>query len=119
MEISFDNIRQAEGMAEAVLPLKELIEKRINLSQQVVGEKNNVLTLNKVMRICLIASLSLSEKRSIDDLAAITMSKSSQRIMASFFTKDNKKSLFSALLKLRYKDCEVEDRKSTRLNSSH
>lgn len=109
MEISFDNIRQAEGMAEAVLPLKELIEKRVNLSQQVaVGEKNNVLTLNKVMRICLIASLSLSEKRSIDDLAAITMSKSGQRIMASFFTKDNKKSLFSALLKLRYKDCEVD-----------
>ena len=29
-------------------------------------------------------------------------------IMASFFTKDNKKSLFSALLKLRYKDCEVD-----------
>ena len=28
--------------------------------------------------------------------------------MPSFFTKDNKKSLFSALLKLRYKDCEVD-----------
>lgn len=93
MEISFDNIRQAEGMAEAVLPLKEQLETRMNLSKQVAGgEKNNVLTLNKVMRICLIASLSLSEKRSIDDLAAITMSKSGQRIMASFFTKDNKKS---------------------------
>lgn len=96
-------------MAEAVLPLKELIEKRVNLSQQVAeGEKSNVLTLNKVMRICLIASLSLAEKRIVDDLAAITMSKSGQRIMASFFTKDNKKSLFSALLKLRYKDCEVD-----------
>ena len=96
-------------MAEAVLPLKEQLETRMNLSKQVAaGEKNNVLTLNKVMRICLIASLSLSEKRSVDDLGEITMSKSSQRIMASFFTKDNKKSLFSALLKLRYKDCEVD-----------
>ena len=34
--------------------------------------------------------------------------KTSLRIMPSFFTKDNKKSLFSALLKLRYKDCEVD-----------
>lgn len=34
--------------------------------------------------------------------------KTSMRIMPSFFTKDNKKSLFSALLKLRYKDCEVD-----------
>lgn len=108
MEVSFDNIRQAEGMAEAVLPLKALIEKQINLSQQVDGEKQYVLTLNKVMRISLIASLSLSEKRSIEDLGSIAMSKSSQRIMASFFTKDNKKSLFSALLKLRYKDCDVD-----------
>lgn len=95
-------------MAEAVLPLKALIEKQINLSQQVDGEKQYVLTLNKVMRISLIASLSLSEKRSIEDLGSIAMSKSSQRIMASFFTKDNKKSLFSALLKLRYKDCDVD-----------
>lgn len=109
MEISFDNIRQAEGMAEAVLPLKEQLETRMNLSQQVAtGEKNYVLTLNKVMRICLIASLSLAENRCVDDLGEITMSKSSQRIMASFFTKDNKKTLFSALLKLRYKDCEVD-----------
>lgn len=108
MEISFDNIRQAEGMAEAVLPLKERIEGRLNLSRQVSGEKYLVLTLNKVMRISLIASLSLSEARSIDELNSITLSKSSQRIMASFFTKDNKKSLFSALLKLRYKDCDVD-----------
>lgn len=95
-------------MAEAVLPLKEIIEKRMNLSQQVGGEKSYVLTLNKVMRICLIASLSLSVERSLDDLGDITMSKSGQRIMASFFTKDNNKSLFSALLKLRYKNCEVD-----------
>ena len=44
MEISFDNIRQAEGMAEAVLPLKEQLETRMNLSQQVAtGEKNYVM----------------------------------------------------------------------------
>ena len=108
MEVALENIRQAEGMVEAILPLKEILEKRLNLSRQVESEKDCVLTLNKVMRICLIASLSLNEKRSVEGLEEIVLSKTSQRIMPSFFTKDNKKSLFSALLKLRYKDCEVD-----------
>lgn len=108
MEVALDNIRQAEDMTDAVMPLKEKLERRLNLSQQVEGEKNCILTMNKVMRICLIASLSMSDKRNTDDLAQIMMSKTSLRIMPSFFTKDNKKSLFSALLKLRYKDCEVD-----------
>ncbi len=108
MEVALDNIRQAEGMVDAILPLKEKLEKRLNLSRQVAGEKECVLTVNKVMRISLIASLSLAEKRNVEDLGGIVMSKTSQRIMPSFFTKDNKKTLFSALLKLRYKECEVD-----------
>lgn len=108
MEVALENIRQAEGIVEALAPLKEKLEKRLNLSRQVEGERSIVLTVNKVMRICLITSLSLAEKRSIEGLGEIALSKSSQRIMPSFFTKDNKKSLFSALLKLRYKDCEVD-----------
>lgn len=116
MEVALENIRQAEGITEAVLPLKEKLEQRINLSRQVgdtpgtltTWSKGVSLTWNKVMRICLIASLSLAEKRSVGDLADIVLSRSSQRIMPSFFTKDNKRSLFSALLKLRYKDCDVD-----------
>ena len=60
------------------------------------------------MRICLIASLNLPDKRSIERLNEVQLNKSSQRIQPSFFTKDNKRSLFSALLKLRYKDCDVD-----------
>lgn len=108
MEIALDNIRQAEGLANDIAPLKERLERRMNLSRQVDGGQNIILTLNKVMRICLIASLSQSDKRNVDDLDSIVMSKTSQRIMPSFFTKDNRKPLFSALLKLRYKDCEVD-----------
>lgn len=108
MEVALENIRYAEGLANDIAALKERLEQRINLSQQVDGGQNLVLTLNKVMRICLIASLSLSEERTVDDLNTIVMSKMSQRIMPSFFTKDNKRSLFSALLKLRYKNCEVD-----------
>lgn len=81
MEVALENIRQAEGMVEAIMPLKEKLEKRLNLSRQVEGERDAMLTLNKVMRICLIASLSLTEKRSVDGLGDIVLSKSSQRIM--------------------------------------
>ena len=108
MEVAFENIRQAERITEDILPLKELMEHRFNLSRQVNGGKQLVFTLNKVMRVCLIASLSLSDKRNVDDLKDIQMSKTSVRIMPSFFTKDNNKSLFSALLKLRYKDCGID-----------
>ena len=108
MEVAFENIRQAEGITEVILPLKNKLEQKFNLSQQVGNEKNIILTWNKVMRICLIASLSLPETRSIDELDKIQLSRNSQRIMPSFFTKDNNRTLFSALLKLRYKDCEVD-----------
>lgn len=107
MEVALENIRQAEGITEAITPLKEKLEQRFNLSRQLNGEKQFVLTLNKVMRLCLIASLSQADKRDISDLKNIQLAKNGLRIMPSFFTKDNKKSLFSALLKLRYKECDV------------
>lgn len=37
MEVALENIRQAEGMVEAIMPLKEKLEKRLNLSRQVEG----------------------------------------------------------------------------------
>ena len=88
MEVALENIRQAEGITEDILPLKELMERRFNLSRQVNGGKQLVFTMNKIMRICLIASLGLSEKREIDELKNIQLSKNSMRIMPSFFTKD-------------------------------
>lgn len=108
MEVTLDNLIQSEDIIEDILPLKEILERKINLSRQVGQSKPVVLTWNKVMRICLIASLSLTDKRSIDGLSLIQLNKSSQRIQPSFFTKDNKRSLFSALLKLRYKDFEID-----------
>lgn len=108
MEVVLDNLVQAENIIEEIIPLKDKIEAKINLSRQLGQNKPIVLTWNKVMRICLIASLSLPDKRNVENLGKIQLSKSSQRIQPSFFTKDNKRSLFSALLKLRYKDCEVD-----------
>ena len=108
MEISLDNIRQAEGILDELNELKENIENRINLSQVAGNEKRVLLTGNKIMRICLIAGLNVAEKRSMEHISNIQLSKSSIRIPSSFFTHNNLRSLYSALLKIRYKDFKID-----------
>ena len=94
MEVVLDNLTQAENIIEDILPLKEILERKLNLSRQLGQGKSIVLTWNKVMRICLIASLNLPDKRSIERLNEVQLNKSSQRIQPSFFTKDNKRFAF-------------------------
>lgn len=108
MEIALDNIRQAEGILDNLADIKEVIEDKINLDATASNEKRIILTGNKVMRICLLVGLSLSEKRNIKDIESIQLSKSSIRIPSSFFTHMNLRSLFSALLKLRYNEYNVD-----------
>ena len=108
MEIALDNIRQAEGILDELNGLKENIENRINLSQVAGNEKRVLLTGNKIMRICLIAGLNVAEKRSMERINNIQLSKSSIRIPSSFFTHNNLRSLYSALLKIRYRDFKVD-----------
>ena len=104
MEIALDNIRQAEGILDELNGLKENIENRVNLSQVAGNEKRVLLTGNKIMRICLIAGLNVAEKRSMERINNIQLSKSSIRIPSSFFTHNNLRSLYSALLKIRYRN---------------
>lgn len=108
MEIALDNIRQAEGILDELNGLKEIIENRINLSQVAGNEKRVLLTGNKIMRICLIAGLNVAEKRSMERINNIQLSKSSIRIPSSFFTHNNLRSLYSALLKIRYRDFKID-----------
>ncbi|MCI6102504.1 MAG: DUF87 domain-containing protein [Bacteroidales bacterium] len=108
MEVALDNIRQAENISGDLMPLKEKIEERINLSTSVGKEKRISLNNNKVMRIALLVGLGLSDKRSLDGIDNIKLSTSSIRIPSSFFTYDNIRSLFSAMIKLRYNDLCVD-----------
>lgn len=108
MEIALDNIRQAEGILDNLAEIKEVIENKINLENAASGEKRVILTGNKIMRICLLVGLSQSEKRSKEDADAIQLSKSSIRIPSSFFTHLNLRSVFSALLKLRYSEYNID-----------
>ena len=108
MEIALDNIRQSEGILDNLNSVKEKIESRLNLSTRPNNEKRIILTGNKIMRLCLIAGLSLAQERNIDNLDTIQLSKSSIRIPSSFFTHNNLRSLFSALLKLRYQNFNID-----------
>ena len=49
--INFSNTRQMEGLFDAISPVKELIESKINLSRTADKEKRICLNQNKVMRI--------------------------------------------------------------------
>lgn len=108
MEISFANVRQAEGIIDDLMPLKELIERKINLSVVVGTEKRVTLNTNKVMRICFLVGLSLSGKRDMGVVQNIQLSKTSARLVPSFFTMNNLSSYYSPMLKLRYQGCDVD-----------
>lgn len=108
MEIDLENIRQAEGIIDELSPLKLKIENKFNLSQIVGEEKRVSLTGNKIMRICLIAGLTSNDKRKVDDFTQVQLSKSSSRIYGSFFSVNNMRQMFAAILKLRYRDCNVD-----------
>ena len=106
--INFSNTRQMEGLFDAINPIKELIESKINLSRTADREKRINMNQNKIMRICFIVGLSLPTKRSIDDYKDIQLSVSSIRITPSFFTMHDLSTLYSALLKLRYADLNID-----------
>ena len=108
MEISFDNLRQAEGIIDNLNEIKEKLEQRINMQHQAADEKKVSLTGNKIMRICLIVGLYQSAQRDLNCLTEIQLSKSSIRIPSSFFTYLELKDLFGALLKMRYKDFDID-----------
>ena len=108
MEISFYNVRQSEGIFDELNIIKETLENKINLSRTIGKEKRVTLTNNKVMRICFIVGLSQAGQRNLDEVANIQLSKASTRYVPSFFTMNNLSTLYSALLKLRYKEHSID-----------
>ena len=106
--INFSNTRQMEGLLDEISPVKDLVETKINLSRVADREKRVSLTLNKVMRICFIVGLSVTAERKEDDFKDIQLSTSSTRIVPSFFTMHDLSTLYSALLKLRYANLNID-----------
>lgn len=106
--INLQNIRQAEGLMDDLLLVRHKIEAELNLSKYSTKHKSLVLTGNKIMRICLIAGLTSTEKRDLEKIEQIQMSKTSNRIFETLFTLNNLGTVYSALLKIRYQELDID-----------
>lgn len=108
MPISFIRVTQPDGIIDELSAVKEKIEQKVNLSRTVGKEKRFSLPTNKIMRICFIAGLSITEERKEKDYKGIALNKNTTSIVASFFTLHNMTTLYSALLKMRYQHLDVD-----------
>ena len=112
--INILNIRQAEGLNDAIAELKLAFEQKINLETYSEDKQNITLSNNKIMRICLLAGLSSEVKRDKGEVEVIQLGPN--RIFETLFTLHNLSPIFFSLLKLRYHDIKV-DWENNKMNS--
>lgn len=104
--INIQNIRQADGLNEAIADLKSLVENRVNSKFYSDNKPNIGLSNNKIMRMCLLAGLSTESKRTINEIDHINLG--SNRIFETLFTLHNLSPIFFALIKLRYQNVNID-----------
>ncbi len=106
--INLQNIRQAEGLMDSLHDVRTKIEQRINLEKYTANQKPVSLSSNKIMRICLLAGLSNNSTRNIDEVNALKLVSTGNKIFDTLFTLHNLSIAYSALLKLRYHGLHVD-----------
>ncbi len=106
--INLQNIRQAEGLLEELQDARKSIESKLSLKKYLNNKKSVNISGNKIMRICLLAGLSSKEKRQLELVEQVQLSKNSNRIFETLFTLHNLSPLYSALLKIRYNDLDID-----------
>ncbi len=102
------NIRQAEGIMDMLEDLRGAIQRRINLSRYEEATKPVEINNNRMLRLCLLAGLSRSERRDAAAVEAVKLSGSGNRIFDTVFSLHGLTPLYSALLKLRYKELPID-----------
>lgn len=107
MPITFGDIYVPENFNSEFAPIKEKIENLINLSRQAGSEKRYSIQNNKLMRICLLTGLGTPGKRSVEAVESQKLYQGN-RFVPSFFTHQELAPLYSALIKLRYHDVDVD-----------
>lgn len=105
-EVALHNIRQSEGLLDALQPLKQKIEKRLNLPEYRKDTKHISLNNNLLQRLTLAAGLSLNHKRNWSEIENLSME--SLRIHETTFTKFNLQQLWSSLIKYRYNHVDID-----------
>jgi len=87
--INLQNIRQAEGLLEELQDARKSIESKLSLKKYLNNKKSVNISGNKIMRICLLAGLSSKEKRQLELVEQVQLSKNSNRIFETLFTLHN------------------------------
>jgi type IV secretory pathway VirB4 component len=105
--INLQNVRQSEGLVDSLNTLKTQVERKVNLEKYSDKGKPVILTVNLLQRIALFAGLSQVEERIPNDFQKITLSKTGNRIHETTFSRFNLINLWSALLKLRYNEKNI------------
>ncbi len=103
-----DGLRFVEGMQDALFEVKMALEQRINLKEYSENVRPVTLNLSPVMRTCMLVGLSDPSKRTLDVANSLAISKNTEPLPATFFTKANLRNVFDALFKLRYHDIDAE-----------
>ena len=106
--LKLDGLRFVEGMQDALFEVKMAIEQRINLREYSENVRPVTLNFSPIMRSCMLIGLSDPCKRTLDVANSLSISKNTEPLPATFFTKANLRNVFEALLKLRYHDIDAE-----------
>lgn len=107
MPLTFGDIYFPENFNIEFAQLKDKIESIINLSSTAGNERRYSIPNNKLMRICLLVGLSTPGRREIEQVGSIRLHKGS-RFQGSFWTHQELAPLYSALIKLRYHEEELD-----------
>ena len=102
MKISFDNIRQTADLTPHLEEVRTKLETVLNLSNADDSYKRVTLLNNSLIRICLIAGLSLNVERKAEEVNKMSMGQTGNRIYSSVFSFSDFAPLFSTLIKIRY-----------------
>lgn len=114
--INFLDTKHFEGTVEALLPIKELVENRLNLNKEVEGIKPHCIPQSQIMRMCFIAGLGIATQRKVEEFKDIRLAENCQRIVATFFTRNDCSALYSALLKMRYAHLDIDWKNTSTLS---
>lgn len=106
--LSISRVQAISGMHDRIQDVKAALEQRINLREY--SENVRPITLNHsiVLRVCLLAGLSDSTPRTVEDVTGLNMTLDGTPYATTFFTKADIGALFEALLKLRYHAVDVD-----------
>jgi Helicase HerA, central domain len=106
--IHLANIRIAENLNDTLQPLKMKLEERLNLQAYGDNQRPIMTSNNLVQRLAFIAGLSLSTDRPIEEITPVRLTSGGNHIHDTTFSRSNLQNLWSALLKIRYKNTTID-----------